>query len=111
MKVFKKILYPLVTTENGFSAVDARVLLKAPDKTSPLHLVISPYPNQYEEHITANTVSNMRKEGFRLDMIQIAIHPLLTPAPAVRPIIIAAHKVLAKLGSTRIEPVAIERAA
>jgi NADPH-dependent 2,4-dienoyl-CoA reductase/sulfur reductase-like enzyme len=46
-----------------------------------------------------------------LDMMQIATHPLLTPAPTVHPIIIAAHKVLAKLRSTRIEPVAIERVA
>jgi acetyltransferase len=46
---------PLVVTENGFSAVDARVLLRTPEKPSPLHLVISPYPDQYEEHITTNT--------------------------------------------------------
>ena len=46
-----------------------------------------------------------------LDMMQIATHPLLTPAPTVYPMIIAAHEVLAKLRSARIEPVAIGRAA
>jgi acetyltransferase len=45
---------PLVITENGFSAIDARVLLKTPDTAAPLHLVISPYPDQYEEHTTTN---------------------------------------------------------
>jgi acetyltransferase len=45
---------PLVVTENGFSAIDARVLLKTPDTPAPLHLVISPYPDQYEEHTTTN---------------------------------------------------------
>jgi NADPH-dependent 2,4-dienoyl-CoA reductase/sulfur reductase-like enzyme len=46
-----------------------------------------------------------------LDMMQIATHPLLTPAPTVHPIIIAAHSVLAKLRSTHTEPEAIGRAA
>jgi acetyltransferase len=45
---------PLVDTANGFSALDARVLLKASETTAPLHLVISPYPDQYEEHTTTN---------------------------------------------------------
>jgi len=45
---------PLVVTENGFSAIDARVLLKTPDTPAPLHLVISPYPDQYEKHTTTN---------------------------------------------------------
>jgi NADPH-dependent 2,4-dienoyl-CoA reductase/sulfur reductase-like enzyme len=39
-----------------------------------------------------------------LDMMQIATHPLLTPAPTVHPIIDAAHQALAKLRATRIEP-------
>jgi acetyltransferase len=46
---------PLVVTENGFSAVDARILLKPSETPAPLHLVISPYPDQYEEHTTTNT--------------------------------------------------------
>jgi len=45
---------PLVATENGFSAVDARILLKSSEKPAPLHLIISPYPDQYEEHSTTN---------------------------------------------------------
>jgi hypothetical protein len=46
-----------------------------------------------------------------MDMLQIATHPLLTPAPTVHPIIIAAHSVLAKLRSTRVQLSGIERAA
>jgi acetyltransferase len=46
---------PLVVTANGFSAIDARVLLRSAETPAPLHLVISPYPDQYEEHITTNT--------------------------------------------------------
>ena len=32
-----------------------------------------------------------------LDMMQIATHPLLTPAPTVHPLVTAAHQALAKL--------------
>ena len=46
---------PLAITENGFSAVDARILLRASEIPAPLHLVISPYPDQYEEHTTTST--------------------------------------------------------
>ena len=46
---------PLVVTANGFSAIDARVLLGSAETPAPLHLVISPYPDQYEEHIKTNT--------------------------------------------------------
>jgi acetyltransferase len=46
---------PLVVTANGFSAIDARVLLRSAETPAPLHLVISPYPDQYEEHIKTNT--------------------------------------------------------
>jgi acetyltransferase len=46
---------PLVVTENGFSAIDARILLRSSETQAPLHLVISPYPDQYEEHTTMNT--------------------------------------------------------
>jgi acetyltransferase len=46
---------PLVVTENGFSAIDARVLLRSSETPAPLHLVISPYPDQYEKHTATNT--------------------------------------------------------
>jgi acetyltransferase len=46
---------PLVVTEKGFSAVDARILLRPSETPAPLHLVISPYPDQYEEHTTTDT--------------------------------------------------------
>ncbi len=41
---------PLFVNEKSACAIDARVLLKPPDKPAPLHLVISPYPDQFEEH-------------------------------------------------------------
>ena len=42
---------PLFVDEKTACAVDARVLLKPSDKPAPMHLVISPYPDQYEEHV------------------------------------------------------------
>jgi acetyltransferase len=45
---------PLVITASGFNAVDARVLLKPSEIPATLHLVISPYPDQYEEHTKTN---------------------------------------------------------
>jgi len=41
---------PLFVNEKTACAIDARVLLKPSDKPAPLHLVISPYPEQFEEH-------------------------------------------------------------
>jgi acetyltransferase len=42
---------PLIAGVNGIVAADARVLVKASPVKAPLHLVISPYPNQYENRI------------------------------------------------------------
>ncbi len=39
---------PLLITENGACAVDARVCVEPSSVPSPMHLVISPYPSQYE---------------------------------------------------------------
>ena len=39
---------PLFTIGDSFCAVDARVCLKCSDMPAPLHLVISPYPVQFE---------------------------------------------------------------
>ncbi|RZB38504.1 MAG: acetyltransferase [Desulfobacteraceae bacterium Eth-SRB2] len=50
---------PLMVTKNGFCAVDARVLLKSTEVPSPLHLVISPYPRQYEFRITHEAVGEL----------------------------------------------------
>ncbi|MBW2088782.1 MAG: bifunctional acetate--CoA ligase family protein/GNAT family N-acetyltransferase [Deltaproteobacteria bacterium] len=50
---------PLMVTKNGFCAVDARVLLKSTEVPSPLHLVISPYPSQYEFRITHEAVGEL----------------------------------------------------
>ncbi|MBW2481108.1 MAG: bifunctional acetate--CoA ligase family protein/GNAT family N-acetyltransferase [Deltaproteobacteria bacterium] len=41
---------PLFVDHQTACAVDARVLLKPPDKPAPHHLVISPYPDQFEAH-------------------------------------------------------------
>ena len=50
---------PLMVTKNGFCAVDARVFLKSTEVPSPLHLVISPYPSQYEFRITHEAVGEL----------------------------------------------------
>jgi acetyltransferase len=39
---------PLILDPSGAWAVDCRVLVQPADRPSPRHLVISPYPNQYE---------------------------------------------------------------
>ncbi len=50
---------PVVVTDNGFIGIDARVILKPSQIPAPLHLVISPYPDQYEGQITTNTGINI----------------------------------------------------
>jgi len=50
---------PLLVTKKGFCAVDARVFLTSTPVRSPLHLVISPYPNQYEFRITHEAVGEL----------------------------------------------------
>ena len=50
------------------------------------------------ELINMVALAIQKKAGVReLDMMQIATHPLLTPAPTVHPVINAAHQALAKL--------------
>jgi acetyltransferase len=46
---------PLHVTPEGVCAVDARVLLKPSATTAPQHLVISSYPDQYEDHTQTST--------------------------------------------------------
>jgi len=41
---------PVIVTDGKPQVVDARILLETTDISSPLHLVISPYPEQYESH-------------------------------------------------------------
>jgi acetyltransferase len=43
---------PLILTGEQVCAVDARVVVQASAVPSPMHLVISPYPNQYEVRTT-----------------------------------------------------------
>jgi acetyltransferase len=44
---------PLILDQNGACAVDCRVLLRPSDRPSPQHLVISPYPNEYEKTLVS----------------------------------------------------------
>ena len=46
---------PLMVIENKAYAVDARVIIEPCDILSPMHLAISPYPNQYEMTTTTKT--------------------------------------------------------
>ena len=46
---------PLIVGGDTVCAIDARVLLKPSQPPAPLHLVISPYPDQYEEHTQTST--------------------------------------------------------
>jgi len=42
---------PVIVTDGKPQVVDARIVLETTDIPSPLHLVISPYPEQYESHV------------------------------------------------------------
>ncbi len=46
---------PLIVGGDTVCAIDARVLLEPSQTPAPLHLVISPYPDQYEEHTQTST--------------------------------------------------------
>ncbi len=50
---------PLLMGDTWASAVDARVLLKPSPTPSPLHLVISPYPNQLENTVYREGCGNL----------------------------------------------------
>ncbi|MGB8992418.1 MAG: bifunctional acetate--CoA ligase family protein/GNAT family N-acetyltransferase [Desulfobaccales bacterium] len=43
-------LNPLLVIKGRFVAVDARVIIEPTDVPAPRHLIIAPYPNQYESH-------------------------------------------------------------
>jgi NADPH-dependent 2,4-dienoyl-CoA reductase/sulfur reductase-like enzyme len=64
------------------------------------------------ELINMISLSIQKKVTVReLDMLQIATHPLLTPAPTVHPLINAAHQALAKLRTLVIEPPQLKKVA
>ena len=50
---------PLIVIGNEICAVDARVILKPSKVRAPLHLVISPYPNQYEAQVINDEVGRL----------------------------------------------------
>jgi acetyltransferase len=75
---------PLHVAPQGFCAVDARVLLKPSAISAPHHLVISPYPDQYEEHTQTSTgvdifVRPIRPEDAPLLMPQSVYRRFFTP--------------------------------
>jgi len=50
---------PLIVSGHRIVAVDARVIVKPSSVNGPLHLVISPYPNEYEEEIVIDWVGKL----------------------------------------------------
>jgi acetyltransferase len=50
---------PLMVSGTDACAADARVLLKPAQIQAPLHLVISPYPNQYEARVINEAVGEL----------------------------------------------------
>lgn len=50
---------PLIVTKNDVCAMDASLLLEPTQVQAPLHLVISPYPNQYETRIEHGEVGEL----------------------------------------------------
>lgn len=46
---------PLVVTRKRVCAVDVKAMLQPPENTAPLHMVISPYPVHFEEHVRTGT--------------------------------------------------------
>jgi len=50
---------PLIVSVDTACAVDARVVLSSADVPAPLHLVISPYPNQYESNIVNEEIGEL----------------------------------------------------
>lgn len=56
---------PFFVNEPSACAIDARVLLKPEDMPAPLHLVISSYPNQYEETIHLENVGRLFLRAIR----------------------------------------------
>ncbi len=49
-EIEKLEINPLIVTRSDAVAVDAKALLKPSHVKAPLHLIISPYPDQYEAH-------------------------------------------------------------
>jgi acetyltransferase len=58
---------PLLIKDGAAVAVDARVLLHSPAATSPHHLVISPYPAQYESFISIDGVGQLQVRPIKPD--------------------------------------------
>ncbi len=70
---------PLFLGDTWASAVDARVIVRPSSTPSPLHLVISPYPNEFENKVT--------REGFG----ELLIRPI---RPEDAPLLLALYESL-----------------
>ena len=72
---------PLFITENGACGVDARILIKPSQTPAPLHLVISPYPDQYETRMRTITGLDLFVRPIRPEdaPLLIELHKSLSP--------------------------------
>ena len=50
---------PLFVVDRQAVAVDARIIVRPSERKPPLHLVISPYPNTYEQRLEINDVGKL----------------------------------------------------
>jgi acetyltransferase len=50
---------PLIVSADRVAAADARMVLHKSEVPAPLHLVISPYPNQFEKHLHIAAVGDL----------------------------------------------------
>ena len=53
-EIYELDVNPMLAFKEGSLGLDARVIVKPALKPSPMHLTISPYPNQYETHSTTD---------------------------------------------------------
>ncbi len=56
---------PVIVTGNTPCAVDARVVVRDAALKAPMHLAISPYPNEYEEMVEIQSVGTIRVRPIR----------------------------------------------
>lgn len=56
---------PVIVSRNGPCAVDARVIIRDTPIRAPLHLVISPYPNEYEEVVDIESLGRVQVRPIR----------------------------------------------
>jgi len=94
---------PMILVEDRAFAVDARVLVQKASVTSPHHLVISPYPNEYEKIVTTKGglrffIRPIRPED---EPLMVELFQVLSPQTVYyrffRPLKKISHKLMAPL--------------